>query len=144
MDASKHNLPLWREAVGEALREKRHELGRRLVDVAGDAGVSPQYLSELERGLKDPSSEMLDAVAGALGLDAAELGFRAAARLRRATREAELDSLAAAVRRGDALPGIALGGSAHTVDPLPEHPLSSADPTGTPWSGAGEAFLLAA
>ncbi|MDR2254805.1 MAG: helix-turn-helix domain-containing protein [Arthrobacter sp.] len=144
MDASKHTSPLWREAVGEALRDQRHELGRRLIDVAGDAGVSPQYLSELERGLKDPSSEMLDAVAGALGIDAAELGFRAAARLRRAAREAELVSLAAAVRRGDALPGITLASTEAAGDPLLEHPLGSADRTGTPWGGTGEAFLLAA
>ena len=38
-----------------------------LTEVAGRAGVSPQYLSEIERGKKDPSSEMLAAVAGALG-----------------------------------------------------------------------------
>ena len=38
-----------------------------LTDVASRAGVSPQYLSEIERGKKDPSSEMLAAVAGALG-----------------------------------------------------------------------------
>src|SRR4051812_39664692 len=60
--------PLWRESVGRELRGERHAAGRRLVDVAEEAGVSPQYLSEVERGLKDPSSELLAAMAGALGL----------------------------------------------------------------------------
>jgi hypothetical protein len=60
--------PLWREAVGDVLRTARHERGDRLSDTARRSGVSPQYLSEMERGLKDPSSEMLAAVAGALDL----------------------------------------------------------------------------
>src|SRR3954466_7829890 len=60
--------PLWREALGEQLREERRERGERIADVAGRAGVSPQYLSELERGHKDASSEILSAVSGALGL----------------------------------------------------------------------------
>lgn len=70
--------PLWRELVGEELRRTRLSRGDRLVDVAERAGVSPQYLSEVERGLKDPSSEMLAAVAGALDLTVRELGVRAA------------------------------------------------------------------
>src|SRR5215468_2565530 len=60
--------PLWRESVGRELRRQRLAGGKRLVDVAEEAGVSPQYLSEVERGLKDPSSELLAAMAGALGL----------------------------------------------------------------------------
>ena len=70
--------PLWRESVGRELREERLASGRRLVDAAGDAGVSPQYLSEVERGLKDPSSELLAAMAGALGLSIADLASRVA------------------------------------------------------------------
>ncbi|WP_141929732.1 helix-turn-helix domain-containing protein [Microbacterium sp. SLBN-146] len=58
--------PLWRELVGERLRHLRHERGERLTDTAERAGVSPQYLSEVERGLKEPSSEMVAAIAGAL------------------------------------------------------------------------------
>ena len=69
--------PLWRELVGEELRRTRLDRSERLVDVAERAGVSPQYLSEVERGLKDPSSEMLAAVAGALDLTVRELGERA-------------------------------------------------------------------
>jgi DNA-binding XRE family transcriptional regulator len=70
--------PLWRESVGRALREERTGQGQRLVDVAEDAGVSPQYLSEIERGLKDPSSELLAAISGALGLSVAEIATRVA------------------------------------------------------------------
>jgi DNA-binding XRE family transcriptional regulator len=70
--------PLWRESVGRELREERLSSGKRLIDVAEEAGVSPQYLSEVERGLKDPSSELLAAIAGALGLSVAEIATRVA------------------------------------------------------------------
>jgi transcriptional regulator with XRE-family HTH domain len=70
--------PLWRESVGRELREERLASGKRLIDVAEEAGVSPQYLSEVERGLKDPSSELLAAIAGALGLSVAEIATRVA------------------------------------------------------------------
>lgn len=59
--------PLWREVLGGKLRVLREQRGDRLVDVATRAGISPQYLSEMERGVKEPSSEMIAAVAGALG-----------------------------------------------------------------------------
>jgi transcriptional regulator with XRE-family HTH domain len=73
--------PLWREAVGEQLRDERIRRGERIADVAGRAGVSPQYLSELERGRKDPSSEVLSAVSGALELSVLTLTQRAGTRL---------------------------------------------------------------
>jgi transcriptional regulator with XRE-family HTH domain len=70
--------PLWRELVGQQIHRERTERGERLVDVAQRAGVSMQYLSEVERGLKDPSSEMLQAIAGALDLSVRELATRTA------------------------------------------------------------------
>jgi transcriptional regulator with XRE-family HTH domain len=73
--------PLWREAVGHELREARRTADRTLADVAADAGVSTQYLSEIERGLKEPSSEVLGAVAGALGLRLVDLTTRVTRRL---------------------------------------------------------------
>lgn len=72
---------LWREAVGEQLRDERRTRGERISDVAGRAGLSAQYLSEIERGRKDPSSEILSAVSGALGLSVLELTRRAGDRL---------------------------------------------------------------
>ena len=70
---------LWRELVGEELRKERTARGERLVDVAERAGVSTQYLSEVERGLKDPSSEMLQAISGALELSVRTLAARVSA-----------------------------------------------------------------
>ncbi|GAC68581.1 helix-turn-helix domain-containing protein [Gordonia soli] len=65
--------PLWREIVGEILRRHRRLRDEKLADTARRAGVSGQYLSELERGLKDPSSEILSAILGALDLGIADL-----------------------------------------------------------------------
>lgn len=73
--------PLWREMIGEQLRAERIDRDERIADVAARAGVAPQYLSELERGLKDPSSEVLSAVSGALGLSVLDLMRRAGRRL---------------------------------------------------------------
>lgn len=73
--------PLWREALGRQLRGEREFRGERIADVAGRAGLSPQYLSELERGKKDPSSEMLEALAGALDITVLELTRRAGVQL---------------------------------------------------------------
>ena len=75
--------PLWREAVGRELRTERQANERTLADVAERAGVSIQYLSEVERGLKEPSSEVLSAVAGALGLGLFDLTSRVARSLGR-------------------------------------------------------------
>ncbi|MFF2272287.1 helix-turn-helix domain-containing protein [Agromyces sp. NPDC058136] len=85
--------PLWRNELGEVLRGERLEQERILTEVAGAAGVSPQYLSEIERGRKEASSEVLGSVAEALGLELVELVHRVADSLeaRRAVerREAE-------------------------------------------------------
>ena len=65
--------PLWREVLGRRLRALRQESGEKLVDTARRAGISPQYLSEIERGLKEPSSEMIAAIAGAHGTSLVDL-----------------------------------------------------------------------
>lgn len=72
---------LWREALGRQLRAERWARGERIADVARRAGVSPQYLSEVERGRKDPSSEILSALAGAVDLPVRELTRRASVHL---------------------------------------------------------------
>ena len=59
---------LLREAVGATLRAARTEQSRTLRDVARDARVSLGYLSEVERGQKEASSELLAAICAALGL----------------------------------------------------------------------------
>jgi transcriptional regulator with XRE-family HTH domain len=67
-----------REAVGEALRRHRLAQARTLREVAEAAGVSLTYLSEVERGRKEASSEVLEAVCAALDLPLADLCFEVA------------------------------------------------------------------
>lgn len=74
---------LWREVLGKRLRELRQDRDEKLVDTATRAGISPQYLSEIERGHKDPSSEMIAAIAGALGTSLVDLTADASDELRR-------------------------------------------------------------
>jgi len=81
--------PLWREVLGEQLRELRRRHQETLAETSARAGISPQYLSEVERGLKEPSSEMIAAVAGALGTTLGGLAESVAAELR-VQREASL------------------------------------------------------
>jgi DNA-binding XRE family transcriptional regulator len=75
--------PLWREVLGEHLRSMRQDQRETLSDTAGRAGISPQYLSEIERGRKEPSSEMIAALAGALGTTLGGLTEQVAGDLRR-------------------------------------------------------------
>jgi transcriptional regulator with XRE-family HTH domain len=67
-----------REALGDALRRRRQAQGRTLREVAAAAGVSLTYLSEIERGRKEASSEVLEAVCTALDLILADLLFEVA------------------------------------------------------------------
>jgi DNA-binding XRE family transcriptional regulator len=75
--------PLWREVLGRRLRAVRLDRRETLTQTAGRAGISPQYLSEIERGRKEPSSEMIAALAGALGLTLTGLTEQVAGDLRR-------------------------------------------------------------
>ncbi|WP_406832033.1 helix-turn-helix transcriptional regulator [Pedococcus sp. KACC 23699] len=75
--------PLWREVVGARLRHLRKRRGLTLTETAQRAGISPQYLSEVERGRKDPSSEVLAAISGALGCGVVEVTHLASLDLRR-------------------------------------------------------------
>ncbi|MGP6169919.1 helix-turn-helix domain-containing protein [Microbacterium sp. A196] len=77
--------PLWREMLGDQLRRLRHEHEETLGETAAKAGVSPQYLSEVERGLKEPSSEMIAAIAGALETTLIDLTSSVAEELRSTT-----------------------------------------------------------
>jgi transcriptional regulator with XRE-family HTH domain len=57
----------FRRALGEVIRETRHELGLNLRDVSSRGTIALGYLSEVERGHKEASSEILECIA--LGLD---------------------------------------------------------------------------
>lgn len=71
--ASGRGEPLWRDLVGDVLRRERLAQERTLKDVADAARISMPYLSELERGRKEASSEVLAAAARALGLGLTDL-----------------------------------------------------------------------
>jgi transcriptional regulator with XRE-family HTH domain len=61
-------MVLVRRMLGDVLRRRRTAQGRTLREVAASARVSLGYLSEIERGRKEASSELLAAVCGALGV----------------------------------------------------------------------------
>jgi transcriptional regulator with XRE-family HTH domain len=75
--------PLWREVLGSRLRALRADRAETLAETAERAGISPQYLSEIERGRKEPSSEMIAALAGALDTTLADLTTQVTEDLRR-------------------------------------------------------------
>jgi hypothetical protein len=77
--------PLWRDLVGDVLRRERLAQERTLKDVADAARISMPYLSEVERGRKEASSEVLAAAAHALGLGLGDLLSRAQGELTRVT-----------------------------------------------------------
>ncbi|MFF8475520.1 helix-turn-helix domain-containing protein [Streptomyces sp. NPDC015414] len=77
--------PLWRDLVGDVLRRERQAQERTLREVADAARISLPYLSEIERGRKEASSEVLAAAARALGLGLADLLSRTGSELARRT-----------------------------------------------------------
>ena len=70
---SRRRRPLLRTTLGYLLRRTRRAQHRTLADVARAARVSLPYLSELERGRKEASSEILAAVCGALRIELSDL-----------------------------------------------------------------------
>lgn len=69
--------PLWRNIIGDVLRRERLAQERTLKDVSESARISMPYLSEVERGRKEASSEVLAAAAAALGMRLVDLLERA-------------------------------------------------------------------
>lgn len=68
-------MTLLREAIGESLRRARVAQSRTLREVSTSARVSLGYLSEVERGRKEASSELLAAICQALDLPLAQVLF---------------------------------------------------------------------
>ncbi|MEU5939165.1 helix-turn-helix transcriptional regulator [Micromonospora sp. NPDC047548] len=66
-------MVLLRRVIGDALRARRQGQQRTLREVSTAANVSLGYLSEIERGQKEPSSELLAAICDALGARLSEL-----------------------------------------------------------------------
>jgi transcriptional regulator with XRE-family HTH domain len=101
---------LLRHAIGAALRRIRLDDGRTLREVSLAANISMPYLSEIERGRKEPSSEILAGICSALGLTLVDL-------LQEVTREAFVVDLTAqsapvtaitAIASSHGVPGVTL------------------------------------
>ncbi|OBA60280.1 transcriptional regulator [Mycobacterium sp. 1100029.7] len=73
--------PLVREVIGEVLRLARTTQGRTLREVSDSARVSLGYLSEVERGRKEASSELLHAICDALDVPLSSVLTDAGARM---------------------------------------------------------------
>lgn len=73
-DSMKENTVVsLRWAIGHILRDLRTAEGKTLREVSQKAGVSLGYLSEVERGQKEASSELLSSIAESLGLSTAQM-----------------------------------------------------------------------
>ena len=73
--------PTLRSELGHVLREHRLANQATLRDVSGAAVIAYGYLSEIERGRKEPSSEILDNLCSALGITLAAVLRQVAERL---------------------------------------------------------------
>jgi transcriptional regulator with XRE-family HTH domain len=76
-------MPVLRQVVGDTLRGLRLRQRRTLREVSAAARVSLGYLSEVERGQKEPSSELLAAICGALDVELSDLFAEVSQTLRR-------------------------------------------------------------
>lgn len=77
---------LLREVIGDVLRRARTSQGRTLREVSDSARVSLGYLSEVERGRKEASSELLSAICTALDVPMSRVLTDAGERLGREER----------------------------------------------------------
>lgn len=66
-------MVIFRRLLGEVLRSQRMRQGRTLRQVSADARVSLGYISEVERGQKEASSELLAAICAALDVPLSEI-----------------------------------------------------------------------
>ncbi|MYW77364.1 helix-turn-helix transcriptional regulator [Streptomyces californicus] len=123
--------PLWRDLVGDVLRRERKAQGRTLKEMSEASRISLAYLSEVERGRKEASSEVLAAAARALGLTLADVLALAGERL---------VSLTAARSRIRSRASVADGGRRPVREAAPARPTG---PTGPARRPVG-ALLLAA
>ena len=117
---------LLRQVIGNVFRRLRRERGITLRELAELAQVSVPYLSEIERGRKEPSSEILAAICRALDLELTDL-----------LAEVQFD-LTTAVR--STLP-IRLQTAAIRVEQSAPHRITS---TPRAYSGSAQAFCLVA
>ena len=131
--------PLLRTIIGQALRRSRLEQGRTLADVARAARVSMPYLSEVERGRKEASSEVLAAVCDALRIELADMLTEVGRDLSAARNPADAKTLAELRTPSPSME--ALRRQRLTARPTQRRTGGSGRP---PVRGAGDVVLLAA
>jgi transcriptional regulator with XRE-family HTH domain len=112
---------LLRHALGDVLRRMRQQQGRTLREVAETARVSVPYLSEVERGRKEASSEILAAVCLALGVSLRALLDLAGAEL--AYESLPVDSTPVESLRVESLPVESLPAESLPAESLPAESL---------------------
>ncbi|MDP7702757.1 MULTISPECIES: transcriptional regulator ClgR [unclassified Mycobacterium] len=89
---------LVREVVGDVLRGARTSQGRTLREVSDSARVSLGYLSEIERGRKEPSSELLTAICDALQVPLSQVLIDAGERMAREERTSRAASIDTSIK----------------------------------------------
>jgi transcriptional regulator with XRE-family HTH domain len=97
---------LLREEIGDVLRDARRQQGRTLREVSSVARVSLGYLSEVERGQKEASSELLASICGALEVPLSSVLREVSERVAVAEQPADaiVDSVVAAATVPDVVP----------------------------------------
>ncbi|RZU32631.1 helix-turn-helix domain-containing protein [Blastococcus saxobsidens] len=110
-------MTLLRTQLGYTLRGHRLRQHRTLRDVSGAARVSLGYLSEVERGQKEASSELLASICDALELELADLLAEVSLELRVAAAGADVRPLAAPGENREAEPAAAAEQGAPAAEP---------------------------
>jgi transcriptional regulator with XRE-family HTH domain len=126
---------LVRRLLGDVLRSRRQRSGRTLRQLAATARVSPGYLSEVERGQKEPSSELLAAICDALEVKLSDVLLELSTELAAAELAAEIE----AAELGRLVPAEGRTGPAQRV-PMPPARTGQADdaPAGKGRPAAGQ------
>ena len=135
---------LLRYAIGSALRRIRLDRELTLRTVADTARISMPYLSEIERGRKEPSSEVLGSVAQALGLELLDVVARVAGRLGTVRDERVRNEHEAQTRRRAAPLDVTGPAQAHPLDLAGAGEVHRLSGVAGPGASSAEVFLLVA
>lgn len=117
-------MVLLRHLLGDVLRRLRQRQGRTLREVSADARVSLGYLSEVERGQKEASSELLSSICGALGVPLSQV-------LREVSDQLALAELQEAALLGDAVTSDPVPAQDLGIEPVPDRVPQVADMVGS-------------
>lgn len=112
-------MVLVRQEIGDVLRDFRLQKGQTLRQVASRASVALGYLSEVERGQKEASSEILGSLADALEVPISVIMREVSDRL----------ALVEGVNLEEAFASEALSGNSYIPDTIPDSFLTDKDPS---------------